>query len=176
MDATQTTTPTESRRCTKCGRVKPAAAFTPLKRRSGYHSWCRNCVRIGAHDYRLTEAARARREGYAVARKRERETDHRREALRERQKEYRSRPEVRERRRETDRLRREARRARQRAYRRTPRGKVLHARSSTLSRLRRALDAGDGRRAERLGALVAAYERELARMDAAPAGRRARSA
>lgn len=128
------------KRCTNCGYPKPIGEFARNRtRRDGHSDQCRQCLRIGAYE-RYHEGGG--KEATAT---------------------YNARPEVKARRRDYDRGRQERRDASRAAQRKTPRGKVLECRYSARSKFRRAVT---DERLAALEALIAAYDRELARLDA----------
>jgi hypothetical protein len=123
------------RRCTRCRAWKPAIEFRPLAR-GRLHSWCRPCERDLNRRYRSTAAYKTKR----VA--------------------YKARPDVKAKTTAYDRARKPLRRQKQREYEQTPRARILQCRAHARRKLRSAA----GARAERLRALIASYDRELARL------------
>lgn len=126
-----------SKRCSRCGKAKPVAQFYYLPKRGYLASWCKACVRIGVGSRYGTPEEVATRKA------------------------YRSRPEVADRLRQTDRERAEARRPKQAAYRKTPRAKLLHCRRNARARLLRATDPA---KIARLNDLIDACTREIDRL------------
>ena len=48
---------TETKRCTKCGEIKPLTEFhKDVKQRDGHRSWCRSCVKKNGADRRARGA------------------------------------------------------------------------------------------------------------------------
>ena len=126
-----------SKRCPRCDRLKPVAQFYRSSRsRDGLQGWCKQCSRLSVGEYRQTDLYRA----WKAA--------------------YRGRPEVREKDRVAHRA--PASRARNAARARSVRGRLVHTRWYHARQLR---DATDPARIAHLEALIAAYDREIARID-----------
>lgn len=129
------------KRCTKCKRIKDVEAFSPVagkpQRRA---SRCKMCRRIAAAEYRQTEA------------------------YRENLQEYLAREDVRVKQRESLRAFRRRHPEKMNPYRSTPRGKLRDARYGAVYRLKRATTEAQRKR---LKALIAALDREIAKLDAA---------
>jgi hypothetical protein len=125
-----------AKRCSHCRKTKPLDAFAYIPSRKTLASWCKVCVRVGNSEYRRTEKYRAYIAAYLV------------------------RPDVKERHRES------SERRRRRGYKTPPdctaRHRVLACRRYARCELKRA--ATPERRAA-LEAMIAGYDRELARMD-----------
>ncbi len=129
--------PEGTKRCMRCQRVKLFDRFhVRPDRPCGYHSWCKTCRRIYASEKRKTDAAR------------------------ERDRLYRQRPDQRAKKAEYNRTQLAEYR---KAYWQTPKGRLVNRRNAARHRARYA--ATDGQR-DRALRLVAAYDAELARMEA----------
>ncbi len=134
-----------SKRCSHCRRVKAMGAFYRDKNASDGHAyWCKVCCRIGAILYRQTEEYRVKRLALQA------------------DPEFRATNAAcvgRYRRRHRDKIRRD--RARLRG---TVNGRLRHCLCTARRRLRQATDP---ERIRRLEELIAAYTREIERIDAA---------
>jgi hypothetical protein len=136
----------KKKRCPNCGHPKVAGEFaSDRSRKGGLSSHCLLCLRIGRNTY------------YHEGGGKEVESA------------YRSRPEVKARKRAYDRTRKEQLKASKVAYMRTPRGRIAEYRRKARRKLRQPVT--DGRRAE-IESLIAAYDREIARLDAHKAAER----
>jgi hypothetical protein len=137
----------KKKRCTNCGHPKPIGEFGRNRSTRDEHtSQCLWCLRVARTEYYHEGGGK------------------------EVQAAYQARPEVKARRLEYERGRPERRRASRRAYNNTTRARVAKCRCKARRKLREAVT--DGRRAE-LEALIALYDREIARIDAHKATERA---
>lgn len=129
-----------AKRCTRCARLKPLGSFHPAKRmRDGRASWCKTCSRIANAETQNTPEAKERTRAYTATPARRAgnlATYHRR---------------------------RETAIEQQRRYRKTPMGKLVAGRNSARYQLG---IAKTEERAEHVRALIADYDREIARVKA----------
>jgi hypothetical protein len=126
--------------CSHCGKTKPLDAFNRDRAmKLGRSSWCRVCKRLATDARQQTEAYRI----WLTA--------------------YLARPDVRERKRESQRRHSERRKAQQRRYRKSPWGQLINGRRQARYRLAHATD--EHCRA-RLRELIGEYDAELQRVRA----------
>jgi hypothetical protein len=130
------------KKCSNCHQVKARDRFSPnLKNGDGLQAHCQDC-------HRIAEYVRYHDGGGKAAKAA-----------------YRARDDVKERRREYERTHKEAAHARVRAYRTSLKGRLHDGRYQARRRLAAATDEKSRARAT---ALVAAYDRELAKFGATP--------
>lgn len=130
--------PNGAKFCANCGKPKPLDAFhADRKLRDGRQSWCKNCSRISTVEYQHTPKGLVKLAAY--------EQTEARKANR----------------RAADQKRRAKSLEYSRRYRQTAMGKLVHGRQAARYRLKRATEP---ERVARLEALVASYDREIARL------------